>query len=103
MLVNLISNALKFTPAKGRIEVRVEADEGALHFSVGDSGQGIPADQLEVIFERYRQVKTNDRRGSGLGLYVSRSIVLGHGGKLWAESQLGVGSRFYFTLPGPTA
>ncbi len=70
-----------------------------MHFAVSDTGAGIPADKLEAVFERFRQVNTNDRRGIGLGLYISRCIVHGHGGKIWAESKLSEGSTLSFTLP----
>jgi signal transduction histidine kinase len=99
VLVNLLSNAIKFTPANGNVTVRVQAKGGQLLFSVSDTGLGIAADKLEAIFERFVQVARNDRRGLGLGLYISKCIVQGHGGRIWAESTLGVGSTFHFTLP----
>ena len=58
-----------------------------------------PSDQLEAVFKRFFQVTKNDRRGVGLGLYISRAIVEGHGGRIWAENRIGGGSTFYFTLP----
>lgn len=99
VLANLIANAIKFTPLGGKIDVRVTADADALLFSVGDTGEGIEPPMLEAIFERFRQLRENDRKGHGLGLYISRCIVEAHGGRIWAESRLGQGSRFYFTLP----
>ncbi len=98
VLTNLLSNAIKFTPEGGRVVVRVERIADELRFAISDTGAGIPEDKLEVIFERFRQVNTNDRRGIGLGLYISKSIVQGHGGKIWAEIKFGEGSTFYFTL-----
>ena len=67
--------------------------------SVSDTGPGIPADQLEAVFARFRQVEKNDRRGVGLGLYISKSIVQGHGGRIWAESAGGDRTTVRFTLP----
>jgi signal transduction histidine kinase len=99
VLTNLLSNAIKFTPANGRVVVRLEPRGDDMRFSVTDSGVGIPADKLEAVFERFVQVTRNDRRGVGLGLYISRCIVEGHGGRIWAESRLGQGSTFCFTLP----
>ena len=99
VLTNLLSNALKFTPAKGKVVLRVERVGDDLRFSVSDTGMGIPPDKLEAIFERYLQVASNDRRGVGLGLYISRCIIQGHGGKIWAESKVGAGSTFSFTIP----
>jgi signal transduction histidine kinase len=99
VLTNLLSNAIKFTPPGGTIVVRLERVADELHFAVSDTGVGIPADELEPVFERFRQVNSNDRRGVGLGLFISKSIVQGHGGKIWAESKLGEGSTFCFTIP----
>lgn len=99
VLVNLVSNALKFTPANGKVVVHVERIGDQICFAVRDTGAGIPADKLEAVFGRFVQVTKNDRRGVGLGLYISRCIVQGHGGRIWAESKLGAGSAFHFTLP----
>ena len=99
VLTNLLSNALKFTPARGRVVARLERIADAVCFSVSDTGIGIPADKLETVFERYLQLGSNDKRGVGLGLYISKCIVLGHGGRIWATSTPGKGSTFSFSLP----
>jgi signal transduction histidine kinase len=99
VLTNLLSNALKFTPAGGKVVVHVEGVGPDLRFSISDTGPGVPSDQLEAVFHRFVQVTKNDRRGVGLGLYISRAIVEGHGGRIWAENRNGGGSTFYFTLP----
>jgi signal transduction histidine kinase len=99
VLANLITNAIKFTPRGGAIRVQVERREGELRLTVTDTGVGIPPHLLERIFERFWQVGVNDRRGLGLGLYISRSIVEAHGGRIWAESADGAGSTFFVTLP----
>jgi signal transduction histidine kinase len=99
VLTNLLSNAIKFSQANGTVVVRLEHIADELRFAVSDTGLGIPVDKLEVVFERFRQIETNDRRGVGLGLYISKCIVQGHGGRIWAESKIGEGSTFYFTLP----
>jgi signal transduction histidine kinase len=101
VLANLLSNAIKFTPAGGRISLRVEPVGQDVRFSVADTGPGIPSHQLEAVFERFWQARSEDRRGLGLGLYISKGIVEAHGGRLWAESLPGQGSTFSFTLPGP--
>ncbi len=101
-LVNLLGNAIKFSPPGSVVTVAVARDEGCARFSVTDSGRGIPADQLDSIFERFNQVDASDTRergGSGLGLAIARGIVESHGGHLWAESAPGEGSSFRFTLP----
>ena len=99
VLTNLLSNAIKFTPAHGRIVVHVERFGDEIRFAVSDTGVGIAADKLEAVFVRFLQVTENDRRGVGLGLYISKAIVQGHGGRIWAESKVGEGSTFCFTLP----
>jgi signal transduction histidine kinase len=99
VLANLLSNAIKFTPPKGGVIVRAEHVGDDIRFAVSDTGAGVPPDQLEAVFERYVQVATGDRRGVGLGLYISKCIVQGHGGKIWVESTLRQGSAFCFTLP----
>ncbi|MEB3338936.1 MAG: PAS domain S-box protein, partial [Leptolyngbyaceae bacterium] len=101
-LVNLLSNAIKFSPADSTITVSVQQQADSLLFQVRDQGRGIPADKLEMIFGRFQQVDVSDSRqkgGTGLGLAICHSIVQKHGGQIWAESILGAGSTFFFTLP----
>ena len=100
VLGNLITNGVKFSARGAKIVVGVEEVAGAAQFSVRDTGVGIPSDKLEAIFERFWQVGKNDHRGLGLGLYISKCLVDAHGGKIWVESELGVGSTFFFTVPG---
>ena len=99
VLGNLVTNALKFTPAGGAIAFCGERIDGGIRISVSDTGSGIPSHLLETVFDRFVQVTPNDHRGMGLGLYICRSIVESHGGKIWVESQLGERSRFSFTIP----
>jgi signal transduction histidine kinase len=100
VFANLITNAIKFTDQGGRIAVQGERAGDGLRFCISDNGTGIPAGMLDAVFERFWQLGKNDKRGLGLGLYISKCIVLAHGGTIWAESKLGEGSRFWFTLPG---
>ncbi len=99
VLANLLSNAIKFSPegAPVTVETKVAANEVTL--SVTDRGPGIAPAQTTAVFERFWQVNQHDRRGMGLGLFISKSIVEAHGGRIWVESELGHGSRFCFTLP----
>ena len=99
VLSNLIGNALKFTPDGGSIIVNAMASPSELTVSVTDSGPGIPEEKKAFIFDRFAQIKSKDRRGLGLGLYISKMLVEAHHGRIWVDSKLGQGSTFYFTLP----
>jgi signal transduction histidine kinase len=106
VLNNLLTNAIKFTPDGGRIVVRADPCERDVWLSVTDSGVGIPAADLERIFERFYQVEphlTRRQGGMGLGLPIAKEMVELHGGRIWAESVVGKGSRFTFTLPLKTS
>jgi len=100
VLLNLISNAIKFTD-KGTITVSVKNQGQDLLFAVIDTGLGIPPDKQDLIFEPFIQTENGERQlqGTGLGLPISRSLIRAHGGKLWVESEGGEGSAFFFTLP----
>jgi signal transduction histidine kinase len=101
VLVNLMSNAVKFTPAGGEIRLACVADDQWVRTTVTDSGMGIPADRLESIFEPFVQVDrglTSRQEGTGLGLAISRDLARHMGGQLTAESTVGAGSTFTFTL-----
>lgn len=104
VLDNLIGNAMKFTPCGGRITVGVRADGDHALLWVSDTGRGIPQSELEHVFEQYWLAVRTDQRGVGMGLTIVKGIVEAHDGRVWVESQLGVGSTFFFTLPlAPTA
>jgi PAS domain S-box-containing protein len=99
VLGNLLSNAVKFTPAGGSITVRAERSADEVRFSVTDTGPGVAAEGLPHLFDRFWQARDTAHLGRGLGLFIARGIVELHGGKLWAESELGAGTTFFFTLP----
>lgn len=102
VLLNLISNAIKFTPEGGLITLSARmVDANYVQVSVSDTGPGIPEDKKISIFSRFSQLQNRDRRGLGLGLYISKSIIEIHKGKMWVESRAGHGSTFFFTLPTP--
>jgi signal transduction histidine kinase len=99
VLGNLIGNALKFTPAGGSIEVRVEPAGELVRFAVADTGPGISEEDLPHVFDRFWQASRSRQGGAGLGLAIAHGIVAAHGGELWAESEVGSGSTFVFMLP----
>jgi len=102
VLHNLVSNAIKFTPAGGRVEVYCRESGGMCQVTVGDTGPGIMAEELPLLFGKFAKlssVPTGGEHGSGLGLSIAKNIVELHGGKIWAESEWGKGTKFHFTLP----
>jgi PAS domain S-box-containing protein len=97
---NLFSNAVRYTPLGGTIMVCADSADGAVRFLVKDNGPGIAEEESQRIFEKFYQVRDDQRAGgSGLGLAIVKEIVEAHGGKVWVESAVGRGSSFYFTLP----
>ncbi|MBC7107085.1 MAG: PAS domain-containing protein, partial [Firmicutes bacterium] len=102
VLVNLVDNAVKYTPEGGRITVRAEAADGHVRVSVSDTGVGIPEESLPRVFERFYRVdksRAREQGGTGLGLAIVKHIVEAHGGRVWARSEVGRGSTFTFELP----
>jgi signal transduction histidine kinase/HAMP domain-containing protein len=103
VLVNLVGNAIKFTPERGRVWVRTETEDGMVRVEVGDTGPGIAPEDHERIFQEFQQAQATRNagktEGTGLGLTLARRFVELHGGRLWVESTVGTGSRFFFTLP----
>jgi GAF domain-containing protein len=101
VLLNLLSNAIKFTPEGGRIEVGAALDNGAVEVSVSDTGVGIAPEDLEAVFEEFRQVGASaaKQEGTGLGLALSRKFIELHGGTIHVTSEVGAGSTFTFRLP----
>jgi signal transduction histidine kinase len=102
VFTNLISNAIKFTGEGGTIELGTAQNDGETTVWIKDGGVGIPAHEIGDLFEKYRQTqsgKTSKHKGTGLGLVICKMIVESHGGKIWAESQEGKGTTFFFNLP----
>jgi signal transduction histidine kinase len=104
VLINLVGNAIKFTPRGGRVWVRAEAADGVVRIEVGDTGQGVSPEEQEQIFLPFVQgaIGKTKPKGTGLGLALAKEYVEMHGGKIWIESEVGKGSRFFFTLPMTT-
>ena len=110
VVFNLVSNAVKFTPSGGRVEVRASRHDGVVEVAVADTGIGISPDDQERIFEEFQQARATNSgsasgavEGTGLGLALARRFVELHGGRLWVQSELGSGATFRFTLPAATA
>jgi signal transduction histidine kinase len=102
ILLNLLSNTVKFRPAGGRVGVTVAATDEAITIAVSDTGIGIAPEDQAAVFEEFRQVRRDDARkqeGTALGLTLAKKFVELHGGRIWVESQVGQGSTFTFTLP----
>ena len=102
VVFNLLSNAVNFTPAAGRVDVSAQITDGVVEVAVTDTGPGIAEDDQKLIFEDFGQVRGNSSKhhqGTGLGLPLSRKLIERHGGRLWVESIEGEGSTFRFTLP----
>jgi signal transduction histidine kinase len=96
---NLVSNAIKFTPQEGTIRVSARQRDHQIVVSVTDTGPGVPQEHLSKIFDRFWRTPGTKQKGSGLGLSIAKGIVEAHGGTIWAESQMGKGSSFSFTVP----
>ena len=102
VITNLLSNALRYTDAGGKVQLTAKKQDGGLLVEVTDTGHGIPPEQQEAVFDKFVQIKssTDTTPGSvGLGLAIAREVVEAHGGRIWVESQVGIGSRFSFTIP----
>jgi signal transduction histidine kinase len=102
VLVNLVDNAVKYSPDGGRIDVEVGASDGYVRFAVRDEGLGIPDEEQERIFDKFHRLDPYLQRGvsgTGLGLYICRELVRQMNGRIWVESAAGEGSTFSFELP----
>lgn len=103
VLINLVGNAVKYSPSNGEIRISAQREKDAILLSVADQGPGISAQHLEKVFDKFYRIESETGAkgpsGTGLGLTISKKIVEMHGGRIWIESEIGKGSRFYFRLP----
>jgi len=99
VLINLVNNAIKFTNAGGSVTVSAKRIDHQVEVRVTDTGKGIPRESLPHVFDRFWQAKETAYKGTGLGLSIAQGLVVAQGGKIWVESQMGLGTTFYFTLP----
>ncbi|HQK95094.1 MAG TPA: ATP-binding protein, partial [Armatimonadota bacterium] len=105
VLTNLLSNAVKYSPAGRDVVVSAERVPGAVRVQVADQGLGMSPEQIENLFVPYYRIRDAKRkaiRGTGLGLYLSKHLVEAHGGEIGCESEEGIGSKFWFTIPDPS-
>ena len=98
-LINLVSNSIKYTRMEGEVKILSKENDKNIEISVVDNGEGIPAEYLDKIFNKFQQVSGRSRGGTGIGLTITRFIVEAHLGKIWVESKLNEGSKFSFTIP----
>jgi len=103
VLINLMENASKFTPSNGRIEAGARQEGDWVHMWVKDNGPGIPTPDQDRIFDKFTRLRGKNKPGGlGIGLAFCRLAVLGHGGRIWVESEQGKGTAFHFTFPVAT-
>jgi signal transduction histidine kinase len=99
VVINLLGNALKYTPRNGAITLKAVSKPKEIEVSILDTGEGMPQEMCEKIFDRFQQIKGQSKGGTGIGLNVSKEIIEAHGGWIWAESEIGKGSVFKFVIP----
>jgi two-component system sensor histidine kinase VicK len=102
LFANILSNGIKYTPEQGQIRIHTALQDDVILTEISDTGKGIPSQYLDTIFDRFAQIdrkKQGKAASVGLGLYFCKLVVEAHGGKIWAESEEGKGSTFYFTIP----
>src|SRR5919201_2771115 len=101
VIFKLLSNAVKFTPAGGAVDVSAAQSNGEVRIAVADTGPGIAPEDHQRIFDEFQQTEAGieQREGTGLGLALSKRLVELHGGRIWLDSEIGKGSTFFFTLP----
>lgn len=99
VVINLVANALKFTPAGGQVKVKATAHSSQVEVSVSDTGPGIKTENFDKLFKPFSQIHLSGQPGTGLGLYIVKNLVELHGGKVYVKSQLGKGTTFRFNLP----
>ena len=99
VVINLLNNAIKYTPKKGNVEVKLRLTKKEVRFEISDSGAGIKEQDFEKIFDKFERVTTGTQEGTGLGLPITKDIIELHKGKIWVECKIKKGSKFIFVLP----
>lgn len=99
VIINLLNNAIKYTPDYGIIRVEVAESKENIRFEISDTGPGIPKEYIQKIFDKFERITSEKQEGTGLGLTIAKDIIDLHNGKIWIESEIGEGSKFIFILP----
>ena len=99
VIVNILSNAIKYTPSGGNIAIKLSGTDNEMRFEISDTGAGIAKEDIDKLFNKFERIFAEKQEGTGLGLSIARDIVELHNGKIWVESEIGSGSKFIFTLP----
>ena len=99
VIVNILSNAIKYTPSGGNIAIKLSGTDNEMRFEISDTGAGIAKEDIDKLFNKFERIFAEKQEGTGLGLSIAKDIVELHKGKIWVESEIGSGSKFIFTLP----
>ena len=99
IIINIFTNAIKYTPCDGTIKIKASGSKDELKFEISDTGPGIPKEYYDKIFDKYERIIKDNQEGTGLGLPIAKDLVELHSGKLWVSSEMGKGTTFTFTLP----
>jgi PAS domain S-box-containing protein len=99
IIVNILSNAIKYTPSGGNIAITLSSNDNEMRFEISDTGSGLAKKDIDKLFNKFERIFSEKQEGTGLGLSIAKDIVELHKGKIWVESEIGKGSRFIFTLP----
>jgi signal transduction histidine kinase len=99
IIVNILSNAIKYTPSGGSIGIRLSGTDDEIRFEISDTGAGIAKEDIDKLFNKFERIFAEKQEGTGLGLSIAKDIVELHKGKIWVESEIGKGSKFIFILP----
>ena len=99
VIVNILSNAIKYTPSGGTIAIKLLGTDNEMRFEISDTGPGIAREDIDKLFNKFERIFAEKHEGTGLGLSIAKDIVKLHKGKIWVESEIDKGSRFIFTFP----
>ena len=99
VIINILSNAIKYTPSGGNIAIKLSGTDNEIRFEISDTGPGLAKEDINKLFNKFERIFAEKQEGTGLGLSIAKDIVELHKGKIWVESEIGKGSQLIFTLP----